>query len=87
MASKSIYERLREQLDQYSVGFPATASGIEKKILQKLYTEEEASLILDMSAAGDAGICGRTNRSGSDDQDRRDQGYISDSPFPVREIS
>lgn len=49
MASKSIYERLREQLDQYSIGFPATASGIEKKILQKLYTEEEASLVLDMS--------------------------------------
>ena len=47
--TEAIYERLREQLDQYSVGFPATASGVEKKILRKLFTEEEASLYLDMS--------------------------------------
>jgi Na+-translocating ferredoxin:NAD+ oxidoreductase subunit B len=45
----SIYEKLREQLDQYSVGFPATKSGIEIKILKKLFTEEEAGLYLDMT--------------------------------------
>ncbi|MBI4768275.1 MAG: 4Fe-4S binding protein [Deltaproteobacteria bacterium] len=45
----SIYEKLREQLDQYSVGFPATQSGIEIKILKKLFTEEEAEMYLDMT--------------------------------------
>ncbi len=45
----SIYEKLREQLDQYSVGFPATQSGIEIKILNRLFTEEEAGMYLDMT--------------------------------------
>ena len=44
-----IYKRLREQLDQYSVGFPETESGTEIKILKKLFTEEEAELFLHMS--------------------------------------
>ena len=29
----SIYKKLREQMDQYSIGFPKTESGIEIKIL------------------------------------------------------
>jgi Pyruvate/2-oxoacid:ferredoxin oxidoreductase delta subunit len=45
----SIYEKLREQLDQYSIGFPATQSGIEIKILKRLFTEEEAGMYLDMT--------------------------------------
>src|SRR4030042_2708167 len=36
------YQRLREFLDQLPLGFPATPSGVEKKILKKLFTEEEA---------------------------------------------
>ncbi len=45
----TVYEKLREQLDQYSTGFPETASGVEFKILQKLFTETEAALYLDLS--------------------------------------
>ena len=45
----SVYQKLREQLDQYSVGFPTTHSGIEMKILRKLFTEDEAGIFLDMS--------------------------------------
>lgn len=45
----SIYEKLREQLDQYSVGYPTTQSGIEIKILKKLFTQEEAEMYLDMT--------------------------------------
>ena len=41
-----IYEKLREQLDQYSIGFPSTESGIELKILRKMFDEEEAALFL-----------------------------------------
>jgi Na+-translocating ferredoxin:NAD+ oxidoreductase subunit B len=42
----TVYEKLREQLDQYSIGFPATASGTELKILRKMFTEEEADAFL-----------------------------------------
>ncbi len=44
-----VYFDLREQLDQYSVGFPATESGVEMKILEKLFSEDEAALYLQLS--------------------------------------
>ena len=44
-----VYQKLQEQLDQYSVGFPATDSGVELKILEKLFTEEEAEMFLLLS--------------------------------------
>jgi Pyruvate/2-oxoacid:ferredoxin oxidoreductase delta subunit len=49
--AKEIYRKLQEQLDQYSVGFPATASGVEIRMLEKLFTEEEAEIFLDLSMA------------------------------------
>ena len=61
----SIYIKLREQLDQYSVGFPKTASGIELKILQKLFTPEEAAMYLDMTMMLEApqAVAERTGRA------------------------
>jgi len=47
--SENIYEKLQEQVDQYSVGFPKTESGVEMKILRKLFTEEEARMYLHLS--------------------------------------
>ena len=44
-----VYNRLREQLDQYSIGFPQTDSGVELKILEKLFTEEDAELFLHLT--------------------------------------
>lgn len=44
-----IYVKLREQLDQYALGFPATASGVEIEILQKLFSEAEARMYLHLS--------------------------------------
>ena len=49
----NIYEQLREQLDQYSVGFPKTKSGVEMKILKRLFTEEEAQMFLNLSLIGE----------------------------------
>jgi electron transport complex protein RnfB len=49
--AKEVYRKLQEQLDQYSVGFPATASGVEIRILEKLFTEEEAEMSLHLSMA------------------------------------
>jgi len=48
-----VYGRLREQLDQYGVGFPSTPSGVEMKILKKLFTEEEAQMFLHLSLMGE----------------------------------
>lgn len=54
---KDTYYKLRNRLDQYSLGFAATESEVEIKILEKLFNEEEAelylSLTLDLQAAKD----------------------------------
>lgn len=60
-----IYHRLQKQMDQYSTGFPASESGVELKILEKLFTEEDAGIYLDLSMlleASDA-FAVRTGRS------------------------
>lgn len=44
-----IYKELREQLDQYSCGFPITESGVELRILERLFTEGDAELFLSLS--------------------------------------
>ena len=46
---ENIFRQLQEQLDQYSVGFPAAESGVEMKILKRLFTEEGAEMYLHMS--------------------------------------
>jgi len=43
------YRKLQLQLDQYSMGFPATKSGVEIKILKKLFSKEDAGLFLQMT--------------------------------------
>lgn len=47
---ESLYRRLQAHLDRMPVGFPATESGVELRILQRLFTPEEAALALDVSA-------------------------------------
>lgn len=46
----SIYEQLREKIDQYSIGMSASSSGIELQILQQLFTESEARVYVGMSS-------------------------------------
>jgi electron transport complex protein RnfB len=41
-----VYRRLAEKLDGLPNGFPATESGVELKILQKIFTPEDAELAL-----------------------------------------
>jgi len=43
--SEDAYTRLREFFDAMPGGFPATDSGVEIKILKKLYTPEAISLV------------------------------------------
>jgi electron transport complex protein RnfB len=51
MASENIYGKLRERIDQYSIGMCATESGKELAILRNLFTEEEARYYLALSRA------------------------------------
>ena len=44
-----VYEKLQKKLDQYSCGFPLTESGVEFKILERIFTEEEAEMFLGLS--------------------------------------
>ena len=46
--SEDIYERLRVFLDTLPTGFPATPTGIELRILKKLFTPEEAELTMSL---------------------------------------
>ena len=41
---KKIYEKLREHLDSLPTGYPKTQSGVELRMLQKLFTKEEAEM-------------------------------------------
>jgi electron transport complex protein RnfB len=46
--SNDVYERLRGFLDTLSAGFPATPTGVEMRILKKLFTPEEAELTMGL---------------------------------------
>jgi Na+-translocating ferredoxin:NAD+ oxidoreductase subunit B len=45
-----IYQRLRKELDRLPIPFPATKSGVELRLLHKLFTREEAEIALHLSA-------------------------------------
>lgn len=47
--TQDIYQALRERLDQYSIGFPSTSTGVELKILRKMFTEIEAATYLQLT--------------------------------------
>jgi len=44
-----VYERLRDRLDEMATGYPATQSGVEIRILKRLFSEEEADLFLALN--------------------------------------
>ncbi len=47
--AQDLYSRLQKRLDKYSIGFPATESGIEITILRRLFDERDGELFLGMS--------------------------------------
>lgn len=46
--SEDVYTRLREFMDRLPVGYPETPTGVEIKILRKLFTPEEAELTMKL---------------------------------------
>ncbi|MFH1139146.1 MAG: 4Fe-4S binding protein [Pseudomonadota bacterium] len=47
--SSDIYRALQQRLDGYSVGFPPTESGVELKILRKLFSANDADIFLALT--------------------------------------
>jgi electron transport complex protein RnfB len=47
--SEDVYARLREFMDTLPSGYPATPSGVEIKILKKLFTPDQAELTMKLS--------------------------------------
>ena len=47
--AEEIYQRLARHLDDLPGGFPPTESGVELRILKRLFTEEEAELALHLT--------------------------------------
>jgi len=50
VATENVYRRLQEHIDNMPVGFPATESGVELRLLQHLFTPKEAEMALHLSA-------------------------------------
>jgi Fe-S-cluster-containing hydrogenase component 2 len=50
----ALYRELQQHLDRMPVAFPATASGVELRILQKLFTEQQARIALCLGAIGES---------------------------------
>ena len=46
---ENIYEKLRIRLDELATGYPETESKVEIRLLERLFTEEEAELFLQLS--------------------------------------
>jgi Pyruvate/2-oxoacid:ferredoxin oxidoreductase delta subunit len=61
-----VYRRLQRHLDKMPIGFPATESGVELRILKRLFTPEEAEAGLLLSAVPEPldRIYSRAKRSG-----------------------
>ena len=47
--SEYLYRRLQRHLDRMPVGFPATESGVDIRILRDLFTPEQAEIALELS--------------------------------------
>ena len=45
----NVYYKLRDCLDQYTLGFASTESGVEIEILESLFTVEEADMYLNLT--------------------------------------
>lgn len=54
----NIYKKLATHLDNLPAGFPPTESGVEFRILKRLFTEEEAEIATGLTMMGSATMLG-----------------------------
>jgi electron transport complex protein RnfB len=50
VAKEGVYRRLQRHIDKMPIGFPETESGVELRVLEHLFTPEEAEMALYLSA-------------------------------------
>ena len=48
-----LYEELRKSIDKMPIGMPATESGVELRILKRLFTPQEAEISLNLNIIGE----------------------------------
>ncbi|MBN1106829.1 MAG: 4Fe-4S dicluster domain-containing protein [Deltaproteobacteria bacterium] len=73
--SQEVYQRLARHLDGLPGGFPSTESGVEIRILRRLFTEDEAILALHLDLIPEeAHVIARRARITGEDASRRLQG-------------
>jgi Na+-translocating ferredoxin:NAD+ oxidoreductase subunit B len=66
--TNDVYVRLREFLDKLPAGFPETPTGVEIKLLKKMFTPEQAELTMKLTSEPEtpAQIAGRTGMNEAD---------------------
>jgi len=64
-----LLRKLRSHLDQHPFGFPVTEKELELKMLDRLFTTEEARLALIMTGSGETAetIAGRAGNKREDE--------------------
>jgi electron transport complex protein RnfB len=69
--SHKVYRKLQKHLDKQPVGFPATASGVERRILRDAFTVKEAELALELDYKFQTfeSICTKYNGNGHSETD------------------
>ena len=62
--TEDVFVRLRKFMDTLPAGFPETPTGVEIKLLKKMFTPEQAELTLKLSQEPESVsvIAGRTER-------------------------
>lgn len=89
--SDKVYSKLARHLDELPGGFPSTESGVELRILKRLFTPKEAGIALATTMIPEkAGIIARRTGLGRDEAERRLQkmvqkGLIFSIQYPGRE--
>jgi len=66
--TENVYTRLRKFLDTLPAGFPETPTGVEIKILKKLFTLEQAELTMKLKSAPEA-VSDIAERTGMDESE------------------
>lgn len=75
MAAANVYQRLAAKLNALPQGFPATAAGVELKILRLIFSEQEAELALQMTVGPETAedVAARLGRPAAETRARLDE--------------
>ena len=50
LTANPVYRELQQHLDRQPVPFPATRSGVDQRLLERLFTPEEATVALRLTS-------------------------------------